>query len=70
VTDPERVHLRQRRTRLWFGGLFAWFCVGIAVGEFRDPPFDPVRALVSLVLAGLMAWFLVWLFTKVAHDKG
>ncbi|SDY88849.1 hypothetical protein SAMN05661080_04919 [Modestobacter sp. DSM 44400] len=69
MTDSDRAGLRQRRTRLWFGGLFAWLCVGIVVSEFRDPPFDPVRVLFNLVLATLMAWFLAWLFVKVSRNK-
>jgi hypothetical protein len=31
---------------------------GVVLGEVRDPPLDPVRVLVHLVLAGLMTWFL------------
>lgn len=70
MTDPDRVRLHQRKRRLWFGGLFAWFCVGIVVKELRDPPFDPVRMLVNLLLAALMAWFFVWLFTKAVRNQG
>jgi hypothetical protein len=69
VTEPDRVSLGQRRRRLWFGGLFAWFCVGIVVKELRDPPFDPVRVLVNLVLAALLAWFLAYIFTKAMRKN-
>ena len=44
-------------------------CVGIIVNEFRDPPFDPVRVLVRLVLAGLLAWFAAWALTRTVQEE-
>ena len=48
----------RRRPRL-AAAIYGWFVVVLVVGELLEPPFDPVRLVVRLVLAGLMTWFLV-----------
>lgn len=63
-----------KQRRAWpfswmLGGFFAWLAIAILVKEFLDPPFDPVRVLVRLALAGLMAWFFAWLFTVFRRTK-
>jgi surface polysaccharide O-acyltransferase-like enzyme len=53
----------------WIGvAVFVWIVGGIVVGELLDGPFDPVRVVVNLVLAALVAWFVAWLFR--ASDRG
>ena len=42
----------------------AWVLVVVVVGELRDLPVDPVRAVVHLVLAALLACFVVRLVTR------
>jgi hypothetical protein len=37
--------------------------LGACVGELRDPPFDLLRFLLTLLLNGLTAWFLYWFST-------
>ncbi|MGY1630930.1 hypothetical protein ACI784_04355 [Geodermatophilus sp. SYSU D01186] len=59
------------RHRTWIAvAVFVWLVGGIVVGEFVDGPFDPVRVLVHLVLAGLVAWFIGWLFRGADRDGG
>jgi hypothetical protein len=48
----------RRRPRL-AAGIGVWLTAAVVLGEVFDPPFDPVRLVVKLVLAGLMTWFLV-----------
>ncbi|SDZ07106.1 hypothetical protein SAMN05660209_04558 [Geodermatophilus africanus] len=57
--------------RRWiFAGVTALVLIGALVGELRDPPFDLVRFLFQLVLGGLTAWLLVWLFTRPFSLRG
>ena len=39
--------------------------LGAFAGELRDPPFDLVRFLFTLLLNGLLAWFLLWMWLRV-----
>ncbi|MGY1820415.1 hypothetical protein [Geodermatophilus sp. SYSU D00079] len=49
------------------GAVFVWLVGGVVVGEFLDGPFDPLRVLVNVVLAGLVAGFVAWLFRGADH---
>ena len=42
----------------------AWMLMVVVAGELRDLPVDPVRAVVHLVLAALLASFVVRLVTR------
>ena len=68
-----------RRPRLRGGGLrrrprlaaavYGWLVVAIVVGELLEPPFDPVRLVFRLVLAGLMTWFLVSFAASLSRSE-
>ena len=61
--DAAPEELRARQTNWLAVGIFLWLVNAISVNEHLDPPFESVRVLVRLVLAGTMAWFLSWIFT-------
>jgi hypothetical protein len=48
----------------------AWVLFVVVVGELRDPPMDPIRVVVHLVLATLFAWFFVWTVTRLSRNAG
>ena len=61
---------QQGSRRRWIaGGIFAWLFLSVLVGEILDPPLDPVRVAVRLVLAGLLGWFLTWLVARSMRDR-
>jgi RsiW-degrading membrane proteinase PrsW (M82 family) len=54
-----------RRDRRWFfGAVLAWLAVAIVVREFLEASFDPLRLLLRLALAVVLAWFLARLLTR------
>jgi RsiW-degrading membrane proteinase PrsW (M82 family) len=54
-----------RRDRRWFfGAVLAWLTVAIVVREFLEASFDPLRLLLRLALATVLAWFLARLLTR------
>ncbi|SDX51228.1 hypothetical protein SAMN05661080_00256 [Modestobacter sp. DSM 44400] len=59
---------RRRRRRIRTGVL-AWLTICVVVSEFLSPPFDPVRPVVRLVPAGLVAWCLRGVFTRDSRDR-
>ena len=58
----------RRRPRL-AAAIYGWLVVAIVVGELLDQPFDPVRLVFRLVLAGLMTWFLVSLSASLSGSE-
>ncbi|MGY2064362.1 hypothetical protein [Blastococcus sp. SYSU DS0619] len=58
------------RRRWIIAGLIVLVLLGAFAGELRDPPFDLVRFLFTLLLNGLAAWFLLWFFTKLLRLRG
>ena len=40
------------------------------MGELRDPPFDLVRFVFTMLVTGLTAWFLLWFLTKMHRLRG
>ncbi|MGY1763300.1 hypothetical protein ACI79G_20590 [Geodermatophilus sp. SYSU D00779] len=70
MTRQNRAAMSGRRRRWIIVGVTALVLIGALVGELRDPPFDLIRFLFQLVLGGLTAWFLVWLFTRPFFLRG
>ena len=58
----------RRRPRL-AAAIYGWLLVGIVLGEVLEPPFDPVRLVFRLLLAGLMTWFLVSLSASSSGSR-
>jgi hypothetical protein len=70
VTRRNPAGIRARERRWIVAGFAAWVPIGTFAGELRDPPFDLVRFLFRLLVGGLMAWLLVWLFNRPFLRRG
>lgn len=70
VTRQNQSDVSVGQRRWIIAGLTALVLLGAVVGELREPPFDPVRFLFTLLITGLTAWFLLWFFTKMLRLRG
>jgi hypothetical protein len=70
VTRQNQPGVSAGRRRWIIAGLIVLVLLGAVVGELRDPPFDLVRFLFTLLITGLTAWFLLWFFTKMLRLRG
>ena len=48
----------------FFGAVLTWLAVAIVVREFLEASFDPLRVLLRLALAAVLAWFVARLLTR------
>ncbi len=70
MTSPNQSGASVGHRRWIIAGLTVLVLLGGVVGELRDPPFDLVRFLFTLLITGLTAWFLLWFFTKLLPLRG